>query len=1030
LDVHVTNTSDDPNNPAPDAQIYADYGNDDLEYLGAIPDGGGDLYLSHAWPDDGNFTVNVTAGDPSAPDAQTSFTVSVIDISPDIRLGGPNFANLNRNYSLELFHDDPGLDPLDHWNINWGDGSSTTAPGDAATATHVYTTLAASQTIQVSAVEADTGLVWPNPASPSQTIDTTISVIQTVPDAPTAMAINPQSRDKIQLAWAMPTDTDATGYHLQVSSDGVNFTPFATITNGAARHYLATGLSAITNYSFSLTAYNDLGDSDYAYTSTASTTNDDWEDVGTVTPTPSTDPVPSWFTPLPGQGDGDYFDDGVYQLVYAGGGYQHDTPPYDWYVWGNYRVEDRNGGDNDTFIWGAYGDTLEQVEHDTYATDPHPGFLAADQKIGLYIGPESGPGVAWTLQRKRPHAGVYSLADSTTEGDTDPYHSASLWFWRDDHLTEDVTLHFTLTPSQYLTTDDYTAVAKIPQPDGTFSEVPINLSAGQITLPPVIWAGQQNGIEVDITATNDTTPEWTEDFSVRLDDDATYVADHPNDTDGFDADGVLGDVDPDAKIELVDNDIGMTLHAQTYPDVGALLWVNHPGPDAEPFVPLDLNFPQDVKHGAKVILSVPTGGITIWDSAQPGGQKLLDTFTRLKEWVVGRDTIPRIVYVEATEASWSAMDTTIQLDDDDQTADEPPITSTHNSCQTQATRDDFYIERSIAGGQAEIAPAQPGKFLVGQSIHLTAHLTNNTPLPVTLQGWDLGFSNLFKDYQITRDSGVVTLLSADDKKQKDIVFYVNEFDGSATAKYSLTVGGQAKSAQTTLTVVRPNSSLQVTAMGSPGMNDTKDQFELVRTGPNKGGINFSGDVSLPAGWNDPGRWMFMQMGSVGRTRWLRANSQRQVFDLNNVWALDGRTNYSPWPQAELAEERGDNGNSNYWSTGTGAHPTGDTPETMVVDGTDGSKIAKVEVDDYYRMYLIFLPPGANSVWVSLNSIDWRWGGAAETFQPYPTQPKFWEGRVVPGTPFSERILDETDESYEVPTWDKNIDDADWVDVNG
>ena len=88
---------------------------------------------------------------------------------PDIRLGGPNVAGKNKTYTLELFHDDPGADPLDHWNINWGDGNSSTIPGDAATANHVFTALAESRTISVSAVEADTGTIWPNPASPGDT---------------------------------------------------------------------------------------------------------------------------------------------------------------------------------------------------------------------------------------------------------------------------------------------------------------------------------------------------------------------------------------------------------------------------------------------------------------------------------------------------------------------------------------------------------------------------------------------------------------------------------------------------------------------------------------------------------------------------------------------------------------------------------------------------------------------------------------------------------------------------------------------
>jgi hypothetical protein len=97
-----------------------------------------------------------------------------VDISPDMRLGGQNFADVNRSYTLELFHDDPGDDPLDHWNIDWGDGTTSTAPGSATTATHVYTALADSRTIAASAVEkpipASSGPTPPPPATPSITI--------------------------------------------------------------------------------------------------------------------------------------------------------------------------------------------------------------------------------------------------------------------------------------------------------------------------------------------------------------------------------------------------------------------------------------------------------------------------------------------------------------------------------------------------------------------------------------------------------------------------------------------------------------------------------------------------------------------------------------------------------------------------------------------------------------------------------------------------------------------------------------------
>jgi len=163
LAVHVHNTSDD-GSPAPDLEIYADYGDGTGEVLGTAPDGGADLYFAHAYADDGAYTVRLTN---SSAYVETDFNVEAVDVSPDMRLGGPNFASLNRTYTLELFHADPGADPLDHWNIDWGDNTSSTVPGDATTATHVYTQLCPDLTIRANAVEADTGLIGPTPPPPA-----------------------------------------------------------------------------------------------------------------------------------------------------------------------------------------------------------------------------------------------------------------------------------------------------------------------------------------------------------------------------------------------------------------------------------------------------------------------------------------------------------------------------------------------------------------------------------------------------------------------------------------------------------------------------------------------------------------------------------------------------------------------------------------------------------------------------------------------------------------------------------------------
>src|SRR5581483_11457602 len=91
-----------------------------------------------------------------------------------------------------------------------------------------------------------------------------------VPPAPTGLSASAVSSSQIQLAWTPGDTSNTTGFKVERSTDGVNFTPVATV-DAATTSYTDTGLSAGTTYIYRVRAYNDAGNSGYSNTASAST---------------------------------------------------------------------------------------------------------------------------------------------------------------------------------------------------------------------------------------------------------------------------------------------------------------------------------------------------------------------------------------------------------------------------------------------------------------------------------------------------------------------------------------------------------------------------------------------------------------------------------------------------------------------------------------------------------------------------------------------------------------------------------------
>jgi regulation of enolase protein 1 (concanavalin A-like superfamily) len=100
----------------------------------------------------------------------------------------------------------------------------------------------------------------------SNTSTATTPAAPTVPAAPSSLVASAISSSRIDLTWS--ASATATGYKIERSIDGVNFTQIGT---GTAANYSDLTAAASTSYTYRVRATNSVGDSDYSAIASATT---------------------------------------------------------------------------------------------------------------------------------------------------------------------------------------------------------------------------------------------------------------------------------------------------------------------------------------------------------------------------------------------------------------------------------------------------------------------------------------------------------------------------------------------------------------------------------------------------------------------------------------------------------------------------------------------------------------------------------------------------------------------------------------
>jgi hypothetical protein len=133
---------------------------------------------------------------------------------------------------------------------------------------------------------------------------------------------------------------------------------------------------------------------------------------------------------------------------------------------------------------------------------------------------------------------------------------------------------------------------------------------------------------------------------------------------------------------------------------------------------------------------------------------------------------------------------------------------------------------------------------------------------------------------------------------------------------------------------------------------------LPGTGTGKAdGVIWSASVTNPAPFGE-GQWRFLQMINPFWTDWP-LGSGPAIPNVHRFWGLDTRDPYD-----DVLRFNGLNG----WLTDGVAHSDGDTP----YEGIDAARDAAISMNDSFKTYLMYLPPGQNSGWVPIGRDHWSY----------------------------------------------------------
>jgi len=298
------------------------------------------------------------------------------------------------------------------------------------------------------------------------------------------------------------------------------------------------------------------------------------------------------------------------------------------------------------------------------------------------------------------------------------------------------------------------------------------------------------------------------------------------------------------------------------------------------------------------------------------------------------------------------------------------------------TRDDADVTRSVTvkvikvdiKQGANTITDQTQDTIVGRNIALQG-VVSPAGMTVTARQWSVP-GNRIANYTADANSATVTALT--DVTGSTVSYYwVGGGDGREVT-YTATVNGQQFSAKTTFNVKRPTCTITPATESSVAVRaDYLGQSGIhlsfgggTNPSPPPGylyGVRFKyTKVTMPEGF-DPGQWQYVQTLNAYNLRQFNSEPGNWYgWYTGGNWVLDTQYPYL-----------------GSWSTGNDEHEAVDAPATPDMSNSLGDPpvvlYKRYIMDEYsqgFRMYIMFKPSGAGSIWVPLKRVAWGWKGSA------------------------------------------------------